>query len=61
MVTVIVILAVLHGLAAGCFLVLARKSSVLVDEEGRPLAEPEREEARELTYRIAPLAPENTL
>ncbi|MNK56353.1 hypothetical protein D3C87_753880 [compost metagenome] len=61
MVTVIVILAVLHGLAAGCFLVLARKSSILVDEEGRPIADPEHGEPRELTYRIAPLAPENTL
>lgn len=61
MVTVIVILAVVHGLAAGCFLILARKSSVLVDEEGRPIAEPERQDVRELTYRIAPLAPENSL
>jgi len=60
-VTVIVILAVVHGLAAGCFLILARKSSVLVDEEGRPIAEPERQDVRELTYRIAPLAPENSL
>lgn len=61
MVTVIIILAVVHGLAAGCFLILAQKSSVLVDEEGRPIAEPERQDVRELTYRIAPLAPENSL
>ena len=59
--TVIVILAVVHGLAAGTFLLLARGSSVLVDEEGRPIPEPERREVRELTYRIAPLASENSL
>ncbi len=59
--TVIVILAVVHGVAAACFLILARQSSVLVDEEGRPIPEPERRDARELTYRIAPLAPENSI
>lgn len=59
--TVIVILAVVHGMAAATFLLLARRSSVLVDEEGRPIPEPERREVRELTYRIAPLAPENSL
>lgn len=59
--TVIVILAVVHALAAGTFLLLARKSSVLVDEEGRPIPEPERRDVRELTYRIAPLASENSL
>lgn len=57
--TVIIILVAIHGLAAGCFLLLARTSSVLVDDDGRPIPEPERQEARELTIRIAPLAPEN--
>lgn len=61
MATVIIILAAVHGLAAGCFLLLARKSSVLVDEEGHPVPPPEAREVRELTYRIAPLAPENSL
>ena len=61
MATVIVILAAVHGLAAGCFLLLARTSSVLVDEEGRPIPEPTRREVRELTYRIAPLTPESSL
>ena len=59
--TIILILAVVHGMAAGCFLILARKSAVLVDDEGRPIPEPESREVRELTYRIAPLAPENSL
>jgi thioredoxin reductase len=61
MATVIIILAAVHGLAAACFLLLARKSSVLVDEEGRPIPEAEGQSVRELTYRIAPLAPENSL
>lgn len=59
--TIILILAVVHGVAAGCFLLLVRKSSVLVDDEGRPLPPPETEGPRELTARIAPLAPENSL
>ncbi len=55
----IIILVALHGLAAVCFLLLARKSSLLVDETGRPI--PERRDARELTYRIAPMTPENKI
>lgn len=58
--TVILVFAVVHGLAAVGFLILARKSSVLVDDEGRPLAERAPSEVHELTTRIAPLAPENT-
>lgn len=54
MATVILILAVIHGLSAGIFLLLARTSSVLVDDDGRPIPEPKRREVRELTYRIAP-------
>lgn len=61
MATVIAIVAAVHAVAAGCFLILARMSAVLVDEDGRPISEPEHREVRELTYRIAPLAPENTI
>lgn len=58
MVTVIMILAAVHGLAAVCFLVLTRSSVMQVDERGRRIAEAERREVGELSYRIAPLAPE---
>lgn len=61
--TVIMTLAVIHGVAAAGLFWLTRSSCMRVDEEGRPLPGPPRREsrnreARELLGRIPPLAPE---
>ena len=37
MATTFAVLAIMHGLALGVFLFLARDSRLLVDEDGRPL------------------------